>query len=108
MVSPSSRMNRSIANRVIALGLETDILDHSGACAAEPAVPVILQIVPALDTGGAERTTIDIARALKGRLTALGDARRSARAGRAGASDPDARGSRVRGRFGRMRRRSCD
>ncbi len=28
-------------------------------------MPVILQIVPALDTGGAERTTIDIARALK-------------------------------------------
>jgi len=27
-------------------------------------VPVILQIVPSLDTGGAERTTIDIARAL--------------------------------------------
>lgn len=47
------------------MGLETDILDHSGACAAEPAVPAILQIVPALDTGGAERTTIDIARALK-------------------------------------------
>jgi glycosyltransferase involved in cell wall biosynthesis len=47
------------------LGLETNILDHSGACAAEPAVPAILQIVPALDTGGAERTTIDIARALK-------------------------------------------
>jgi glycosyltransferase involved in cell wall biosynthesis len=31
----------------------------------EPAAPVILQIVPELDTGGAERTTIDIARALK-------------------------------------------
>jgi glycosyltransferase involved in cell wall biosynthesis len=46
------------------LGLDTDILDHSGACAAEPAVPVILQIVPSLDTGGAERTTIDIARAV--------------------------------------------
>lgn len=28
-------------------------------------MPAILQIVPALDTGGAERTTIDIARALK-------------------------------------------
>src|SRR5688572_25404251 len=65
MVSPSSRMNRSIAITVIALGLATDIIDHSGACAAEPAVPVILQLVPALDTGGAERTTIDIARALK-------------------------------------------
>jgi glycosyltransferase involved in cell wall biosynthesis len=48
------------------LGLETTILDHSGACAAEPATPVILQIVPMLDTGGAERTAIDIARALKG------------------------------------------
>lgn len=47
------------------MGLATDILDHSGACDAEPAVPAILQIVPALDTGGAERTTIDIARALK-------------------------------------------
>ena len=47
------------------MGLATDILDHSGACAAEPATPAILQIVPALDTGGAERTTIDIARALK-------------------------------------------
>ena len=59
-------MNCSIANRVIALGLETEtLLDHSGGCAAEPAVPVILQIVPALETGGAERTTIDIARALK-------------------------------------------
>src|SRR6185503_13501502 len=50
---------------VIVLGLDTDIVDHSGACAAEPAAPVILQIVPMLDTGGAERTTIDIARALK-------------------------------------------
>ncbi len=57
-------MNRSSANSVIALGLDTDTLDHSGACAAEPAAPVILQIVPSLDTGGAERTTIDIARAL--------------------------------------------
>jgi len=47
------------------LGLDTDTLDHSGASAAEPAAPVILQIVPTLDTGGAERTTIDIARALK-------------------------------------------
>ena len=47
------------------MGLETDILDYSGACAAEPVAPVILQIVPALDTGGAERTTIDIARALR-------------------------------------------
>jgi glycosyltransferase involved in cell wall biosynthesis len=58
-------MNRSILDCVIALGLATDTLDHSGAFAAEPAVPTILQIVPALDTGGAERTTIDIARALK-------------------------------------------
>jgi glycosyltransferase involved in cell wall biosynthesis len=47
------------------LGLATRTLDHSGACAAEPVAPAILQIVPALDTGGAERTTIDIARALK-------------------------------------------
>jgi len=47
------------------LGLGTDTLDHSGGCAAEPAAPAILQIVPSLDTGGAERTTIDIARALK-------------------------------------------
>jgi glycosyltransferase involved in cell wall biosynthesis len=58
-------MNRSIAKSVIALGLETEIVDHSGSGAAEPAAPTILQIVPALDTGGAERTTIDIARALK-------------------------------------------
>src|SRR5688572_27234040 len=65
MVSPSSRMSRSLAKSAIALGLDTDTLDHSGACAAEPAAPVILQIVPTLDTGGAERTTIDIARALK-------------------------------------------
>lgn len=27
-------------------------------------VPAILQIVPSLDTGGAERTTVDIAKAL--------------------------------------------
>ena len=47
------------------MGLDTDSLDHSGACAAEPAAPVVLQIVPTLDTGGAERTTVDIARALK-------------------------------------------
>ena len=54
------------------MGLDTDILDHSGARAAEPAAPVILQIVPALDTGGAERTTIDIAQALTdARWTAL-------------------------------------
>lgn len=65
MVSPSSRINRSIANGAVALGLDTDTLDHSGACAAEPAAPLILQVVPSLDTGGAERTTIDIARALK-------------------------------------------
>lgn len=32
---------------------------------AERAAPTILQIVPALDSGGAERTTIDISRALK-------------------------------------------
>ena len=31
---------------------------------AKPARPAILQIVPSLDTGGAERTTIDIAKAL--------------------------------------------
>src|SRR5262245_50050094 len=47
------------------LGLDTAPLDHSGACDAEPAAPVILQVVPALDTGGAERTTIDIARAVR-------------------------------------------
>ena len=45
--------------------LETDTKDHSGAGVVEPARPVILQIVPVLDTGGAERTTIDITRALK-------------------------------------------
>lgn len=47
------------------MGLDTDTLDRSGARAAEPAAKVILQIVPSLDTGGAERTTIDIARALR-------------------------------------------
>jgi glycosyltransferase involved in cell wall biosynthesis len=46
------------------LGLDTNTLEQRHA-SAEKAAPTILQIVPALDSGGAERTTIDIARALK-------------------------------------------
>jgi glycosyltransferase involved in cell wall biosynthesis len=46
------------------LGLDTNTLEQRHA-SAERAAPVVLQVVPALDSGGAERTTIDIARALK-------------------------------------------
>src|SRR5882762_1996413 len=66
MVSPSSRVNLSIADSVMALLSERIATDHNSTAAAEPdARPVVLQIVPTLDTGGAERTTIDIAKALK-------------------------------------------
>jgi glycosyltransferase involved in cell wall biosynthesis len=46
------------------LGLDTNTLERRHS-SAERAAPVVLQVVPALDSGGAERTTIDIARALK-------------------------------------------
>ncbi|HYM17228.1 MAG TPA: glycosyltransferase family 4 protein [Micropepsaceae bacterium] len=38
--------------------------DHNPRTRAEPETRAVLQIVPSLDSGGAERTTIDIARAL--------------------------------------------
>src|SRR6266446_2490355 len=66
MVSPSSRVNLSIADSVMALPFERVADDHNSPAAVEPDTrPVVLQIVPTLDTGGAERTTIDIAKALK-------------------------------------------
>jgi glycosyltransferase involved in cell wall biosynthesis len=43
---------------------ETEPTDHNPRARPEPETPAVLQIVPSLDTGGAERTTIDIARAL--------------------------------------------
>src|SRR5215212_2045824 len=46
------------------LGLDTVTLNHDAGSAVERTGPVILQIVPAMDSGGAERTTIDISRAL--------------------------------------------
>jgi len=50
----------------MALLSERIATDHNSTAATEPeARPVVLQIVPTLDTGGAERTTIDIAKALK-------------------------------------------
>src|SRR3984957_5596915 len=60
MVSPSSRVNLlSSGNAIPADPQRTD--DHSGASAERPAV---LQVVPRLETGGAERSTIEIAGAL--------------------------------------------
>jgi glycosyltransferase involved in cell wall biosynthesis len=46
------------------LGLDAVTLNHDAGSAVERTGPVILQIVPAMDSGGAERTTIDISRAL--------------------------------------------
>ncbi len=40
-------------------------MTHSHHSESGPARPAILQLVPALDTGGAERTTIDVAAALR-------------------------------------------
>src|SRR5262245_52064411 len=64
MVSPSSRVNLSTG--CMALLLETDPSDHNRAHAKElDTRRTVLQIVPALDAGGAERTTVDIAKALQ-------------------------------------------
>src|SRR5258705_10313231 len=50
---------------MMALLLDTDETDHNRAGAKGPdARRTVLKIVPALDTGGAERTTVDIANAL--------------------------------------------
>jgi len=50
----------------MALLLETDPSDHNRAHAKElDTRRTVLQIVPALDAGGAERTTVDIAKALQ-------------------------------------------
>jgi len=38
--------------------------EHSTAKAGEKSAPVILQVLPALETGGVERTTVDIAKAV--------------------------------------------
>jgi len=43
---------------------DTRPTDDNPPARAEPETPAVLQVVPSLDTGGAERTTIDIARAL--------------------------------------------
>src|ERR1700722_366915 len=60
MVSPSSRFNLSSLGCTISTVPQMPS-DHNGA---SPARPAILQVVPSLETGGAERSSIEIAAAL--------------------------------------------
>jgi glycosyltransferase involved in cell wall biosynthesis len=64
MVSPSSRANLSTSGPAIPIDPKIPP-DHRGGAHSQPARgPTILQVIPALDAGGAERTTVDVAAAL--------------------------------------------